>query len=180
MEEVFNNLFVGNEQDFYNSLLCTFEPVKSEMEILINMPEGWAVCHACKEPFHRMALQYTGRGAPKEHPEYLWSERMGNRLALNMVDANSGLFFDKNMVDKALDFIEQKLSEGLRVFVHCNEGFSRSPSLVLFYLIKHGIIKGNTLEDCEAEFLKLYPNYNPGKGIREFVKDHFEEYKNGL
>lgn len=180
MKEVVKNLWVGDENDFYESLLCTFEPVKSEMEILMNMPEGWAVVHACKEPFHRMALKYTGRGAPKEHPEYLWSERLGNRLAMNIVDANSSLFFDKSMIDKALDFIEQKLSEDKKVLVHCNEGFSRSPSIALLYLIKQGIIQGETLSDCEVEFLRLYPEYNPGKGMREFVKENFELYKYNL
>jgi len=177
MREVTKNLFCGSEQDFYSSLLCTDGPVKSEMELLMYMPEGWAVVHACKEPFHRMALQYTGRGCPKEHPEYLWSERMGNRLALNIVDAPRSLFFDKSMIDKALDFIEQKLGEGLKVLCHCNEGFSRSPSLCLLYLIKHDIIKGDTLEDCEAEFMKVYPEYNPGAGMRGFVKEHWNEYK---
>jgi hypothetical protein len=146
------------------------------MEILMNMPEGWAVVHACKEPFHRMALQYSGRGCPKDHPEYLWSERIGNRLALNIVDAPSSIFFDKSMVDKALDFIEQKLSEGFKVLVHCNQGESRSASICLLYLIKHGIIKGETFEDCEVELLKVYPEYNPGTGIRGFAKEHWKEY----
>lgn len=176
MKEVIEGLFVGDENDFYSSLLCTYEPVKSEMEILMNMPEGWAVCHACKEPFHRMALQYTGRGAPKEHPEYLWSERIGNRLAMNIVDAPKSIFFDKGMIDKALDFIHQKRNQGLKVLVHCNEGFSRSPSIALLYLIKHRLIKGETLEDVEAEFLKLYPSYNPGAGMRGFVKENWNYY----
>lgn len=176
MKEIIEGLFVGNEQDFYDSLLCTYGPVKSEMEILMNMPEGWAVCHACKEPFHRMALQYTGRGAPKEHPEYLWSERLGRRLAMNIVDAPKSIFFDKGMIDKALDFIHQKRNEGLKVLVHCNEGFSRSPSIALLYLVKHGLIEGDTLEDVEAEFLKLYPEYNPGAGMRGFVKENWDYY----
>jgi hypothetical protein len=120
-------------------------------------------------------LGYTGRGAPKDSPEYLWTER-GNRLALNIVDAPQSIFFSKEMIDKALAFIEQKLGEGLKVLVHCNEGFSRSPSLCLLYLIKHGMILGGTLEDCEAEFMKIYPEYNPGTGMRGFVKEHWEEY----
>lgn len=177
MREVYNNLYCGNEQDFCVHLLCS-GPAKSEMDVLMCMPENWAAVHACKEPFHRMALQYTGRGCPKDHPDYLYSKRPGNRLALNMVDAPKPEFFAKSMIDKALDFIEQKLGEGLKVLVHCNEGFSRSPSLCLLYLIKHGIITGETLEDCEAEFLKVYPEYNPGNGIREFVKMNFKEYSN--
>lgn len=167
MREVFNNLFCGDEHDCKNVCLQNG-----------NHPEHLAILHACKEPFHRQFVGYTGRGCPKDSPEYLWAER-GNRLALNMVDAPKPEFFAKEMIDKALDFIERKLNEGLKVLVHCNQGESRSPSLCLLYLIKKGIIKGETLEDCEAEYLKIYPEYNPGNGIREFVKMNFKEYRNG-
>lgn len=158
MKKVHENLFVGNENDVQKALDSNF-----------------AICHACKEPFHRNLLGYTGRGAPKDHPEYLWAER-SNRLYMNIVDAPKSIFFDKSMIDKAINFIEEKLGEGLNVLVHCNEGFSRSPSIALLYLIKNGIIKGDTLEDCEAEFMKVYPEYNPGKGIRGFVNEHWKEY----
>lgn len=172
MREVFKNLYCGNDNDWFN---LKKEHIPGRQ---IDQPtNGWAVLHACKESSHREFLGYTGRGAPKEHLEYLFAER-GNRLALNMVDAQQSIFFDKGMIDKALDFIEQKLGEGLKVLVHCNQGESRSPSICLLYLIKNGIIKGDTLEDCEAEFMKVYPEYNPGAGIRGFVKEHWREYIN--
>jgi len=163
MREVYKNLFCGNQNEqliSYNS-----DPLKEE----------WAIVHACKEPFHRQFVGYTGRGCPKDNPEYLWAER-GNRLALNIVDAPDPKFFAKEMIDKGLDFIGQKLNEGRKVLAHCNEGMSRSPSICLLYLIKHGIIKGDTLEDCEAEFMKVYPEYNPGAGMRGFVKQNWREY----
>lgn len=172
MKEVFPNLYCGNDEDWLN--------LKKE-HILgreIDQPcDNWAVVHAAKEASHRQFVGYTGRGCPKESSEYLWAER-DNRLALNIVDAPKPEFFDKGMIDKALSFIEQKLGEGLKVLCHCNVGESRSASICLLYLIKHGIIKGNTLEDCEAEFMKVYPEYNPGTGIRGFVKEHWREYCN--
>jgi len=166
MREVFKNLYCGKEIDFN---------IKKINFGTISQVHGWAIVHAAKEPYHRQFVGYTTRGCPKDSPEYLWAER-GNRLALNIVDAPSSSFFDKRMIDKALDFIEQKLGEGLKILVHCNEGMSRSPSICLLYLIKHGIIKGDTLEDCEAEFMKVYPEYNPGPGMRGFVKEHWREY----
>jgi hypothetical protein len=170
MVKVFENLYCGNDNDWLN-LEKEHIPGKQ-----IDQPtNSWAVVHACKEPHHRSILGYTGRGAPKDDPEYLFAER-GNRLALNIVDAPSSIFFDKGMIGRALNFIEQKLGEGLKVLVHCNEGRSRSCSLCLLYLIKHGIINGDTLEDCEAEFMKVYPEYNPGTGMRGFVKEHWKEY----
>ena len=159
LKEIYSNLFCGNISDY---------PPSDDMSV-------WAVAHVCKEPFHRSFVGYTGRGCPKDSPEYLWAER-DNRLALNIVDAPNSIFFDKSMIDKGLEFIEKKLNEGLKVLVHCNLGESRSPSLALLYLVKHGIIKGDTLEDCEAEFMKIYPEYNPGTGMRGFVKEHFHEY----
>lgn len=159
MKEIIDGLFVGNENDVD--------------EIVIR---ELAIVHACKEPFHRQLLGYTTKGAPKDHPEYLYAERE-NRLFMNIVDAPKSIFFDKGMIDKALDFIHEKRNEGLKVLVHCNEGMSRSPSIALLYLVKHKYINVDTLEDVEAEFLKLYPNYNPGAGMRGFVKENFEVYR---
>ena len=160
MREVFNGLWVGNQSNYE----CG------------DFNDNMAFVLAAKEPWHRNELQYTGRAAPKEHPEYLMARRE-NKLILNLVDAPKPEFFNKNIIDAALDFIEEHLLSGKNVFVVCNEGRSRSASIALLYLIKHGIIKGETLEDCEAEFLKVYPEYNPGTGMRGFVKEHFSEYK---
>lgn len=169
MKQIIENIYCGNDHDYLN-LEKEHIPGRD-----IDQPtNGWAVLHACKESYHRAFVGYTGRGCPKDSPEYLWAER-GNRLALNIVDAPKPGFFDKRMIDKALEFIEQKLSEGLKVLVHCNQGESRSPSICLLYLIKHGIIKGDTFEYCEAEFLKVYPEYNPRAGIREFDKEFCEK-----
>lgn len=163
IREIYPNLFCGDINAY---------PPAADMS-------NWAVLHACKEPYHRAILGYTGRGAPKDDPEYLFAER-GNRLALNIVDAPQSIFFDKGMIDKALSFIEQKLGEGLKVLVHCNEGKSRSASICMLYLIKHGVIKGDSLEDCITLFLELYPSYNPGKGILEFMKENFNYYINKI
>lgn len=170
MKEIIEGLFVGNENDAFNMETEYISGVE-----VAQPTNGFAVCHACKEPFHRQLLGYTTKGAPKDHPEYLYAERE-NRLFMNIVDAPKSIFFDKGMIDKALDFIHEKLNQGLKVLVHCNEGFSRSPSIALLYLIKHNLIDGDTLEDAEAEFLKLYPEYNTGTGMRSFVKENWDCY----
>ena len=46
-----------------------------------------------------------------------------------------------------------------KVLVHCDMGFSRSPSIALLFLIKHGLMQDETLEDFEAEFIKENRNY---------------------
>lgn len=160
MKEVIKGLFVGNQAGYENGAF---------------IPSEWAFLLAAKEPWHRQALGYTGRAAAKDDPEYLIARR-GNKLILNLVDAPKSIFFDKRVIDAGLDFIEEQLSEGKNVGVFCNQGESRSASLALLYLVKHKYIDVDTLEDAEAEFLKLYPEYNPGKGMRGFVKEYWDCY----
>lgn len=164
MKEIIKNLHIGNQQDYENNVFDE---------------ENCSLVLAAKNPFHKNAVGYTGKSCDKNHPEYLIARR-GNKLILNMVDAPYSIYFDKGMIDTALEFIDEELNKWKSVYVVCNAGQSRSASLVLLYLIKIGFINGETLEDCEVEYLRIYPNYNPGKGIRDFVKEHFKEYKPNL
>jgi hypothetical protein len=173
--EVLKNLSIGNEEAYnyaklQNNCADGYRTEHPEFEEIATA----YVC-AAKEPWHRQAIGYTGRACDKTHPEYLMARR-GNELILNLVDAPKAEFFNKSIIDAALEFIEEQLNIGEKVMIVCNEGRSRSASIALLYLIKHGIIKGNTLEDCEAEFIKVYPEYNPGAGIRGFMKEHWREY----
>lgn len=160
MKEIFQNLYVGNQIDFANG----------------SFSDDFSFLLAAKEPFHRSAIGYKGRALDKTHPEYLKAYRE-NKLILNLVDAPKSIFFDKGLIDSALDFIGEELGKDRKVLIVCNEGRSRSASIGLLWLLKEGHIKGDTLEDVEAEYMKLYPNYNPGKGIRDFVKENFAYYK---
>ena len=108
MTEVCPNLFVGDQKDYDHNVAHQV---------------GWAVVHACKEPYHRQALGYRTRGAPKGHPEYFVAHR-GDTLILNLVDVDDPSFFRKEMFDETLDFIDVKLSLGLKVLIHCNMGES--------------------------------------------------------
>jgi predicted protein tyrosine phosphatase len=161
MIEVYPNLFVGNEQDYESD---------------VANQDGWAVVHACKEPYHRQALGYSGRGAPKHHPEYLVARR-GNRLILNIVDADNPAFFAPEMINAALDFIEQALARGQKVLVHCNQGQSRSPSIALLYMASRlDALPTSSLETAEREFRTLYPDYAPKSGIRGYLAQNWERY----
>src|SRR5712692_8177662 len=155
MIEVYSKLFVGSEWDY---------------EHTVSRQSGWAIVHACKEPYHRQALGYRTPGAPRNHPEYLVVRR-GNRLILNIVDADNPLFFAKEMINQALDFIDQQRADELNVLVHCNQGESRGPSIALLYMAArlHALPTG-ALESAEQEFKELYPKYSPGVGIRGHLR----------
>ena len=166
MIEVHRRLWVGAQSDYD--------------ELNDGRPErSWAVVHACKEPFHRQALGYTSRGAPKEHEEYLMAVRAPDTfsqfpcLILNLVDADDPAYVAKEIVDATLAFIDLHRKDR-DILLHCNQGRSRSPVLAMLYLAP-------TLWDefgqAEATFKAcIYPDYDPAKGMREFAKEHWQAY----
>lgn len=164
MKEVYPKFFVGNASDY-------------ESEVANS--QDWSIVHACKEPYHRQLLGYTGKGAPKDHPEYLMAERH-NRLYLNLVDTHDPAYVAKPIIDGALKFIDKWLAVGSRVLVHCNQGESRGPSLGLLYLVaRTDALPRSTLEAAEAKFRQLYPSYLPKEGMRGFLRLHWNEYAAG-
>ncbi len=101
MIEICPNLYVGDQYDFEDN---------------VRFLEGWAVVHACKEPYHRDALGYTGRGAPKDHPEYLIARR-DEGLILNLVDADDPAYIPQEIIDTAIRFIAGKLGASMNVLI---------------------------------------------------------------
>jgi len=160
MTQIRKNLFVGNETDY---------------EYKVKNQKGWNVIHACKEPYHRQVLGYSGRGAPKDHPEYLMAKRE-NRLILNLVDVENPAYIAKEIMDEALRFIDQSLVGGRKVLVHCNQGMSRSPGIGLLYLARKGIINNDSFQEAPAEFETIYPGINMADGMRGFLERNWNSY----
>ena len=159
MIEVTGNLFVGSQDD----------------EIALRQQSGWFVIHPCKEPYHRQALGYTGRGAPKEHPEYLIAVRPG-RLILNLVDVDNVAYIPPEIIDTALTAIHQNIGSA-KVLVHCNQGFSRSPTIALLYMAKFtDKFRSMDFETAVREFRQLYPPYAPAAGMAQYVRLNWAKY----
>ena len=98
-------------------------------------------------------------------------------MILNLIDADDPAYIPKEIIDAALDFIAEGLRSGHRVLVHCNQGESRSPSISLLYLAAYtDAVPSASLADAEAEFVTLYPKYNPKPGIRGFLLDNWRTY----
>ncbi|WP_018462803.1 dual specificity protein phosphatase family protein [Segatella paludivivens] len=159
MKEIVHNLYIGSQDDY---------------EQIVKYEDGWFVVHACKEPYHREALGYSGKGAPKESPEYFFAYR-ANRLILNLVDAPNPQYIPKQIIDEAIDFIDKHISES-KIFVHCNQGLSRSAVIGLLYLHHIGIISVNDFCEAEKEYLNYYPLYQPGDGMRMFAAENWDKY----
>lgn len=164
MLQVAPYLHVGSEADF-------------QTLVDINLPDvladKWAIVHACKEPHHREMLGYEGRAAPKDDPEYLFGVR-GNRLVLNLVDAPDPAYVRPEIIDAALAYIATALGQGRHVLVHCNQGRSRSPVLVMLHLAPGLPAK---FEDAEKGMLALYPEYAPAAGMRGFAEANWPKYQ---
>lgn len=148
--EVYNGIYVGNEAD-----LDEFKEGRPEH----------AIIHACKEPFHRQAVGYTGRGAPKNHPEYLVAIR-DNELCLNLVDAPKPEFIPRECFIAAAEFIDElsEVDDAYPVFIHCNQGKSRSVGIAMYYLAGLGVLSDN-FETAMEEMQELYPYMELGEGV---------------
>ncbi len=160
MIEVYSRLFIGNEIDYESN-------VKRE--------NGWAIVHACKEPYHRSAVGYSGRACAKTHPEYLLAHR-GNRLMLNLVDVDNLDWISPLIVDETIAFVDKALGQGLKVLIHCNQGMSRSAGLGLLYLAHIGQFHDMCFEDAEKRYISIYPPYQPAGGIHGYCKKYWAKY----
>lgn len=156
MIEVHQNLFVGDAVN----------------EAEVRGKEGWFVISASKEPWHRKALGYTERAAPKDHPEYLIAIRP-KHLILNLVDAADPAYIPDEIVTMAIATMHLHLGDH-KVLVHCNQGLSRSPTLALLYLAQRTErFKGLDYQRSVEQFRTIYPSYAPARGMAEYARAHW-------
>lgn len=131
---------------------------------------GYAVLAACKDgspDCHRAILGYTTLGAPKDK-NYYFIQR-GDHMALNLIDSEDPDFIPDAVIDAGLRFIKEQRDAGKKVFVHCIAGHSRSTTIVLMYLHAIGELPQGFLR-AEHIFRTLYPDYDPGKGMRAHAR----------
>ncbi len=154
MQEVYERVFVSND------LSCR---------------EGsgaMAVVHACKSPCHQREVGYRGN-LPSSHPNYLVKEDEYN-LYLNIIDPPAPLFMPP-LFTSFLSFSHKHWSDGRQILIHCNQGESRAPSLALLFMAKcKGAVSNESYESASDDFRKIYPNYNPGRGIQIYLSKHWE------
>ena len=178
--EVYPNLFVGSEYDIHAFSLLAEKRTIEKCPAVVSSYISAHYVQAAKEPFHREAVKYVTRGAPKDHPEYLVARR-SNRIILNLVDVpeSKAQYIPDEALDAAVDYIQWCVHSQFKpILVHCNQGVSRGPSIALMFLMKHtNFAEGLSLfESVEDKFRTLYPAYNP-QGIRVKTRERFEALK---
>src|SRR5579885_3258646 len=114
MIEVYPDVFVGNQGD------CSLQSAK---------PAGtWATVHAYP-PCHQQALEDQTPSAPQGREHSL--VRRDQHLYVNLIDADHPAYVHKEtQIDPVLAFMEEMHAQGVSLLVHCEQGWSRSPSLV--------------------------------------------------
>lgn len=130
-----------------------------------------SVLSAAKEPWHRQMVGYLTASAPEDNPERLVARR-GNHMALNLIDVRklgpgNCHYVPESVIEPALAFLAERLEAGAPVFVHCNQGRSRGPSIALLYLLRHGLLPA---AEALPKFGRLYPNYLPSAGMQEYIR----------
>lgn len=135
----------------------------------------WAFVHVCKTShLARLGKQYN------TSPYYIMFEEE-NHLYINWVDAQSPEMFDWQgqgvaNFTKVLDFIDSKIRDR-KVFVHCDQGQSRSPAVAMLYMSKRQKAISPNFDDARIEFAKIYPDYFSDSGITKFIQQNWEQLK---
>jgi hypothetical protein len=142
---VHEGLFVGNSADTYGF-------------------QG-SILHCAKLPWYVEAQERTGslQVCPNVIREYY------NVMSLNLIDANDRKFFSDEVINAGLNFITERFADGDPVLVHCNMGVSRSPSIAFLWMFEHGFLDDD-FRYAMPEFKKLYPAYQPGNGVWQYLK----------
>lgn len=148
------------------------------------------IIQAAKEPWHREALGYKTPGAPKDSDEYLIAYRDNDRrIILNLVDSPNPSYISKEIISLAPHIIKSRLGileagdadDNKKMLVQCNKGESRSPSLVLLFLVRKtgwaAQFKGK--QEAWAAFKGLYPPFNPAAGIKHWLDKELNSYYEG-
>lgn len=158
MRKISDYIYVGSDADIE--------------EFLDLHPDGCLI-HAAKEPFHRRFVGYSGRGCPKSHKEY-YSALRGTELALNLIDPDDKMFVADECFIKACKYLDEWYEQGKVILVHCNQGRSRSPAIIFYHMCQYGLYQDCTFEEAIDDFEEhIYPEFNPSRGIRDFLKEVF-------
>jgi predicted protein tyrosine phosphatase len=154
MEEIIRNLFIGDRDEWARG-----------------RPD-WAVIHAEK----------------KMHREYVERHRLvfrdavpsrdGKELYLAFEDARKADQVNTRCIGPALDFAHSQLARRRKVLIHCIAGLSRSPAIVLLYLLKYtDLLPKTNIFDAIFSFSEIYPLYDPNDGLFPYAARFLEEIK---
>ena len=159
--EIIKRLFVGDDE--------AYERLKDK--------PGWSFLRCCKDGpgGHRQTLGYTTLGAPKGQ-DYLFVRDSKTHMALNLLDHEDPKMIPDEVLDKGIEFIDERMKAGDKVLAACNAGASRSPTIVMMYLRTIGELD-QPFNRAKHIFHTLYSKYDPGHGLETHARAKWDELK---
>jgi len=92
-----------------------------------------------------------------------------------MIDPPQPLFMMPLFIE-FLKFAIKHWNNGMNLFIHCNKGESRAPSLALLFLAKKmNSIRNGSYDQAREDFVKIYSAYMPGAGIQIYLRNNWEK-----
>ena len=84
--------------------------------------------------------------------------------------------FGNPLFSAAFKFISR--AKDADILIHCNMGKSRSPSIALAHLARKGEVNAISFLHAKADFIKLYPGYQPGVGVGHYLENNWNTVMN--
>lgn len=132
--------------------------------------------HACKYPCHINACH--GNQPARGDPNYIHTWDGRRNLTLNIVDAHDPRYFSPVLFMLPFAVLDEAVRRGEEILLHCNVGHSRSPSILLAWLARAGDLPAESAFEAREAFHEIYPEYDPGHGIWEFLRLNWKEVIN--
>lgn len=141
------------------------------------------------EPSKELGGLYLGNHHNAQDPEFLESanitaildvagfdRKYSKKISYKSVPAFDYEGFDMSVFfEECFEFIHEYRVQGRNVFVHCQAGMSRSPTIVIGYLLKN---EGMDYETAFEFVKKRRARIGPNKGFRTQLKNYYEALKN--
>jgi hypothetical protein len=160
MKNIIDRIWVGKQREVQKALNDGFTVASMTKE----GPEG-----------HRAIVGYTTLGATPGK-EYYYAKR-GKHFAANLIDIDDPAFIPEEVINPALEFIKEHYYIGDKILINCEEAHSRSPVTCLLFLRAINEMPYPFVR-AEKIFRTLYPEYDPGVGMRSYARTHWRGLEN--
>jgi hypothetical protein len=167
--KVGENLFVGNQDDFYDQLHCELFTDKDAVILAGKVfHKQFARVQGCDED------GYVGN-MDKNEPEYLaaYRDKPCDMLILNLLDIDAAEYVSKKCVIDAISYGDVKIREGKNVVIFDTKAESMAPAIAMLILEEMDIDNFHDLdyEKSKEIFMQTYPAFNPKQGVEAVLKE---------
>jgi hypothetical protein len=177
--KVGENLFVGNQDDFYDQLHCELFTDKDAVILAgKTFHKQFARVQGCDED------GYVGN-MDKNEPEYLaaYRDKPCDMLVLNLLDIDNAEYVSQECVEKAVLFAAEKIGKGKNVAIFDTKAESMAPAIAMlvmaYFRESNGDRPPSLMENFVRDFEQTYPQFNPKIGIKSMSIVVYQRIREG-